>query len=524
MPVNGITNRRIRSTELLHLAAAVLFFMFALLKPYYLKSSGSIGAADLCLAASGAVLMLRECCLIAVRLRQAHQLRQEKASLEEGRHDDYASPAEVSETDAADSTANRTIANSAPYRKSACRNYVHAAAEHFLFRQDIAWYIFLIFVIAINGYYSHAMHSGEYLKYTMFWLFNGLAVWTWRKLHVESSCEAYDEAGCSCTEPDAVYENAACGSNLRRCSNGSNALRRAYNYVFCDGFDRIFCAVLACDIIVQLAVMISGHGRLFVEPWGALRYMGTFNDPNQLAFFIFMSLMLIYKINVRRTQDERKITLSRISAHRRQYIVISLLFITGLLIISQTKSTGIMLGMAIFFVLLWCCSLRKLTDMGRISGKTVITLVLICVICFCILLAIIWPPADFNVQNVEYNMITRIQEKIWKLANGGIGGFLYDRGAGKLAMFPQYMLYGAGEGGFARFIAAATNGMPNEIHCGLFSILFCYGIIPTGLMCIWTINSLRKQSIWELCAALAILAESMTLINYRQPMFWFLLL
>ena len=45
---------------------------------------------------------------------------------------------------------------------------------------------------------------------------------------------------------------------------------------------------------VRLAVYVSGRGRIFHEYWGAERYQGTFNDPNQLAFFLFMMVLLLY--------------------------------------------------------------------------------------------------------------------------------------------------------------------------------------------------------------------------------------
>ena len=34
----------------------------------------------------------------------------------------------------------------------------------------------------------------------------------------------------------------------------------------------------------------------------------------------------------------------------------------------------------------------------------------------------IWPAADFDVKTVDYNMLTRIQEKIWKVAVGTFSG------------------------------------------------------------------------------------------------------
>lgn len=87
-------------------------------------------------------------------------------------------------------------------------------------------------------------------------------------------------------------------------------------------------------------------------------------------------------------------------------------------------------------------------------------------------------------KTVDYNMLTRIQEKIWKVAHGGLLGLFLDRGMEKLVLYPQYLLYGAGEGGFDRF---TLTSQINEIHCCLFSVLFCYGIIPTVFLLIWLV-------------------------------------
>lgn len=131
-----------------------------------------------------------------------------------------------------------------------------------------------------------------------------------------------------------------------------------------------------------------------------------------------------------------------------------------------------------------------------------------------------WPDADFSIQEGNFTLIERTQEKIWKLSQDGAGGIFMDRGLDKLILYPQYVIFGAGEGGFARFPASVQI---NEIHCCLFSILFCYGIVPTGILLVWLGRQLKLLEEWMWPAALALLAESFLLINYRQPLFWLIL-
>ena len=56
---------------------------------------------------------------------------------------------------------------------------------------------------------------------------------------------------------------------------------------------------------------------------------------------------------------------------------------------------------------------------------------------------------------------------------------LSDRGMDRVALYPRYLLLGAGEGNFNRFLKAAQQ---NEIHCSFLNIWFRYGVIPNVLL------------------------------------------
>ena len=144
-----------------------------------------------------------------------------------------------------------------------------------------------------------------------------------------------------------------------------------------------------------------------------------------------------------------------------------------------------------------------------------------CLIVFAAVMIYLWPPADFSVREGNYTLVERIQEKIWKAVYGGGSSFFMDRGLEKCWLYPQYLLYGAGEGGFARFTLASQ---VNEIHSCLFSILFCYGLIPTILLMYWLAKELLRLEGWMWPMILGLLAESFLLVNYRQPMFWLVLI
>lgn len=322
-------------------------------------------------------------------------------------------------------------------------------------KQDFLLYLFLGFVIVINSIHGILNQNREFFKYSLFWLYNVCAIWTFREL----------------------------------CN------------LFGDRFLRQLNHVIKLNIIAQLLIYLSGHGRLLREYWGAIRYMGTFNDPNQLAFFLFLMVLLAY--------------LYACTVKDKTFPIFYLLIIPVLL---ATKSTGILLGFLSFTGLAILYVLYRIATRYHISKKLLGTAMILAVILFSIFLIKIWPADDFDVKNLDYTMISRIQEKLWKISHGGL---IWDRGMEKLVLYPQYLLFGAGEGGFARFTLASQ---VNEIHCCLFSVLFCYGILPTCILLRWIWNNIKGCPKAALCAVAGLLIESFFLINYRQPMFWIILI
>lgn len=329
-----------------------------------------------------------------------------------------------------------------------------------LFQLKTEWlfYVFLASVVMINAYYGIRLGRSEFFKYTCFWIFNACAIWSF----------------CYLTE----YGGKAFLTEINR--------------------------VVKVNIGVQLLIYLSGHGRIFREYWGAVRYQGTFNDPNQLAFFLFMMILLLY--------------LYRCRFGDRSFPVF---YVLALPVIAASKSTGILLGVFVFTILAVLYELYQIGCKKGVSVKVWILGICMGVLIFSLFLWWIWPAADFDVKTVDYNMLTRIQEKIWKVAHGGLLGLFLDRGMEKLVLYPQYLLYGAGEGGFDRFTLASQ---VNEIHCCLFSVMFCYGLIPTSCLLIWLGRKLRRIDAAMVCAVIGLLAESFFLVNYRQPMFWMILL
>ncbi len=323
-------------------------------------------------------------------------------------------------------------------------------------KEDGALYVFLAAVVLINGIYSWREQNTEFIRYTAYWLYSVMAVWCFRRLSKK------------------------------------------------DGFSRWILNGAQFNVLVQTGFWISGQGRIFYEYWGGTRYMGTFNDPNQLAFFLFLMAILLY-----------------LARGEKKNIFDILFYGLALLLIAVSKSTGIFLGVLIAAAAWGMQVLWRIYRSGRVDRKILGIILGACLIVFAAVMIYLWPPADFSVREGNYTLVERIQEKIWKAVYGGGSSFFMDRGLEKCWLYPQYLLYGAGEGGFARFTLASQ---VNEIHSCLFSILFCYGLIPTILLMYWLMKELRRLEGWMWPMILGLLAESFLLVNYRQPMFWLVLI
>ena len=204
-------------------------------------------------------------------------------------------------------------------------------------KTESLFYVFLASVLMINAYYGIRLGRGEFFKYTCFWIFNACAIWSF----------------CYLTE----YGGKA----------------------FLTGINR----VVKVNIGVQLLIYLSGHGRIFREYWGAVRYQGTFNDPNQLAFFLFMMILLLY--------------LYRCRFGDRSF---PMFYVLALPVIAASKSTGILLGVFVFTILAVLYGLYQIGCKKGVSVKVWILGICMGVLIFGLFLWWIWPAADFDVKTV----------------------------------------------------------------------------------------------------------------------------
>ena len=257
--------------------------------------------------------------------------------------------------------------------------------------------------------------------------------------------------------------------------------------------------ILYGNLMIQFLIYSSGLGRLYYELWeeGATRYMGTFTDPNQFGFYIFIVLLFAYL-----TKHEKVDT-----------YLFPITSAMGIFLIIQSKSLAAFLGLAVLYTL---ALLRFISEKFRVNK------VILCVMLILTTTGVVYyfiPTSDFRIEDVEYTTVNRIRYKIYNIIYAdGIKDILRERAAEKIINYPEYFIYGAGEGNYERYYPEPVN----EIHSSFINLFFSYGLIPFAILMGWFKKRLKGLNAVSLVCFITILIESMFLVNYRQALFWVL--
>ena len=258
------------------------------------------------------------------------------------------------------------------------------------------------------------------------------------------------------------------------------------------------------NLIIQLLIYLTGMGRAY----DAFRYMGTFNDPNQFGYFIVLSVAFLYVI-----EDVLKI--------RKRAVV---MYLISLILIFASASTGMLMAMTILFVLHIIRRIKSIIKwISKNLGKIFVTAICIMAVVLVIvsnvdLKNLVIETFEQSIQNMT--IAERLQGKIDK-AESSNSSLIEERGIDKLIKYPQYLIYGSGQGYFDRFTKAAFQ---IEVHSTLPGIWLYYGIIPLIILLIWIYESIKKVRLKYMIPYIALLIESFTLYNQRQLLLWIIII
>ena len=259
------------------------------------------------------------------------------------------------------------------------------------------------------------------------------------------------------------------------------------------------------NIILQLLIYSLNLGRFY----GSQRYMGTFNDPNQFGYFIFISYIFIFLLK----EKNKKIKNSLL------YLILSIF------LIFQSASTSMLLGIAVFLVLDIIYNIPKILKILKKNiGK-----IIMCSLFIIVLFLMFNMGLNFGLNNKMQNSISnlliveRFKDKLNRVDTNSTnkGTLLEERGYDKIFLYPENLLYGAGEGMYERFKGTYHE---DEIHATFPSIFFYYGTIPMFLLLFWIYHKFKKLTFKIYIVYIALFFESFTLLNQRQALFWVIIL
>lgn len=271
-----------------------------------------------------------------------------------------------------------------------------------------------------------------------------------------------------------------------------------------NSFGKNCLKIFKINLIIQLIIYLTGLGRFYQSS----RYMGTFNDPNQFGYYILISFAFI------------NILSNRYDTNNTKNSIIYTIITAFLLMMSQ--STGMFLGFSVMVVLLILLNIKKRIKNSNKIKKTLLWLLMFIPVIILILLIFNISINDaINIIN-NSNIIERVSSKMNKIENNDSNNVTIwqDRALDYIALYPQYLLYGAGEGGETRFVKVHHY---TEIHSTFPALLFYYGIIPFSILIKWIYNKLKRIKTEYLIIYIGLIAESFTLANQRQALFWIII-
>ncbi|TCD46264.1 hypothetical protein D3X11_02130 [Streptococcus sp. X16XC17] len=303
---------------------------------------------------------------------------------------------------------------------------------------DIPLFLFVASVILINSIYFLINTSSDFLVSSIYYIYNLFVIIVFRFLMEEKS----------------IY----------------NLLNR----------------VLKLNLWVQLVAFGVGYG--FYAPG---RFMGTYNDPNQMGFGIVTTFALLLLLN---------------KVYRVKYLWFY--YCLSFYLVLTTNSSGMILSILILLI----AYLLNFYEALNIKGNRILYWLSGIVAVFSFTLLVI-----LNFQAVSSEFFELFSRILYKLEGKSLfKAYISDRELFPLLNAPEKILYGAGEGMWARY------GRGNEMHATWLSLLFCYGIIPYSLLCTWVYKNIRRSYYSSFVVYLAFFLEGLTLVNHRQPSFWML--
>ena len=244
-----------------------------------------------------------------------------------------------------------------------------------------------------------------------------------------------------------------------------------------------FIGLVATTIIQLLVLNFSDSG------YRGYRGTAGFENPNQLAYWVLLTAAMV--VFLRRNEPLRL----------KDWALIALLTYMQALALSKS---GI-ITFSIFLLLLFLTP--KMPKAGYLVGAVLV------------IAASFYTMYDPEFFGRVYNKIEPVQNVVSRLE--GIGTEADDspeaRGYYRIVEYPLYTLFGSGEGAFWRFNAEGYN---RELHSGIATIIFSYGIFGAGLFFLFLTLLVIRQPWYYVLLFGPIIMFGLPHQNFRFAHFW----
>jgi hypothetical protein len=241
------------------------------------------------------------------------------------------------------------------------------------------------------------------------------------------------------------------------------------------------CVIALLAQFLYLEFVFHGLGK---------RATGTFNNPNQLGYWALLVMACLAVVKER--------------APLRIWDVLALGAGFYILMLSLSKAASIS-GMLLVLLIIAFCRLQRASALVLGVG---------------LVLAVVFELASGVLVErfMSLEPVVNLERRL-----GGIGtqedDNLLHRGYIRLIQNPQYLAFGAGEGGFERLTADAKK-KGKEIHSTLATILMSYGLIGLGLFSMLLFVIFVRAPLASAAYLGPVLLYSITHMGLRFSIFW----
>jgi hypothetical protein len=222
-------------------------------------------------------------------------------------------------------------------------------------------------------------------------------------------------------------------------------------------------------------VIISGGSPLSLTG----REQLSFNNPNQLGYFALLSISIVYLLT----------TAIKVRWYVQVFAYLSLVWLGA---VSLSKAAMIALGMFGVFAVFRRSLVIVVLGLALLGSYAI---------------------ADPNVEIIErvqyrFGSLGQHEDDSWDL-----------RGYDRIRNHPEYLIVGAGEGGYDRFESL----LPGELHSTLGNLFFSFGVIGGGLFIAGLLLLGRVAGLQASLLLVPVFAYGLSHQGLRFALFWVLL-